>query len=242
MKDKLFNSDSVAGKFRFDESVAEVFDDMLARSIPYYSDMQRMITTLAQKHYQEGSRIYDLGCSTGTTILNLSARIKSDRLKIIGIDSSQPVIERARLKLDDAGLANAELVCKDVMEAEIKNASVVIMNYTLQFIPPDKRHDLLKKIYEGLLQGGILLLSEKVLEESSQATELFIEEYYDFKRIMGYSELEISRKREALDDVLIPFTTKEESALLGGAGFEASSIFFKCYNFASFIAFKGSGK
>ena len=240
MKDRLFKSDKAAEKFRFDENVAEVFDDMLARSIPYYPDIQRMISTLAQRHYQEGTTVYDLGCSTGTTILKLSDRIKDDRLKIIGIDSSQPVIEKAKAKLDNAGLANAELVCKDVMEAEIKNASVVIMNYTLQFIPPEKRHDLLKNIYEGLVPGGILLLSEKVLEESTQATELFIEEYYDFKRIMGYSELEISKKREALDDVLIPFTTKEELDLLAGAGFEASSIFFKCYNFASFIAFKTS--
>lgn len=240
MKDKLFKSNKRAGKFRFDESVAEVFDDMLARSIPYYADLQLMITTLAAKHYREGTAIYDLGCSTGTTIINLSSGIKEKSLKIIGVDSSQPVIERARLKLENAGLTNAELVCRDVMDVEIKNASVVIMNYTLQFIPPEKRHVLLKKIYEGLVPGGVLLLSEKVVEDSSQATELFVEEYYDFKRTMGYSELEISKKREALDDVLIPFTTEEEFELLGGAGFEASSIFFKCYNFASFIAFKGS--
>ena len=240
MKDTLFRSEDVKGEFRFDARVAEVFDDMLSRSVPFYGEVQRIIANLATEHYREGTKIFDLGCSTGTTIINLCNVATGSRLDIIGVDSSEPVIAKARDKIAKAGLnARIELVCKDIRDIDIRDASVVIMNYTLQFIKPESRKALISQIYEGLGRGGILLISEKVLEEDETMSELFIDKYYDFKREMGYSDLEIAKKREALDKVLIPMTIDEELRLLKDSGFDKVSIFFKWFNFTSFIAVKG---
>lgn len=240
MKDTLFKSDDVKGEFRFDAKVAEVFDDMLSRSVPFYGEVQRIIANLATEHYREGTKIFDLGCSTGTTIINVCNAAAGGRLDIIGVDSSEPVIAKAREKISKAGLAaKIELVCKNIRDIEIRDASVVIMNYTMQFIKPESRKALIRQIYDGLDKGGILLISEKVLEEDVAMSDLFIDKYYDFKREMGYSDLEIAKKREALDKVLIPMTTDEELRLLNDGGFDNVSIFFKWFNFTSFIAVKG---
>ncbi|MDT8316601.1 MAG: carboxy-S-adenosyl-L-methionine synthase CmoA [bacterium] len=240
MKDTLFKSDDVKGEFRFDARVAEVFDDMLSRSVPFYGEVQRIIAGLATAHYRNASKIFDLGCSTGTTIINICNAAAGARLDIIGVDSSEPVIARAREKISKANpAADIELLCNDIRDIEIKDASVVIMNYTLQFIKPESRKALIRRIYKGLNKGGILLLSEKVLEGNAAMSDLFIDKYYDFKREMGYSDLEIAKKREALDKVLIPMTTDKELKLLKEGGFDNVSTFFKWFNFASFIAVKG---
>lgn len=239
MKDTLFRSGSRPKKFRFDEQVAGVFDDMLSRSVPFYGEVQEMIASLAADHYRPGTIIYDLGCSTGTTMVSLCDRIGAPGLKIVGIDSSMPVISKAEEKLASAGLSQrTKLLCADVMDADLKDAGVVIMNYTLQFIKPALRPVMIGKIYRDLADGGILLLSEKVLENDNETSRIFIEKHHIFKRSMGYSELEISKKREALDDVLIPFTVDEEFKLLSDAGFKKTSLFFKWFNFASFLAIK----
>lgn len=241
MKDTLFKSDNIKGEFRFDAKVAEVFDDMLSRSVPFYGEVQRIIANLATEHYLEDTKIFDLGCSTGTTIINVCNAASGRKFDIIGVDSSEPVIAKAREKVAKASLvdANIELICKDIRDIEIKDASVVIMNYTLQFIEPESRKALIRQIYDGLSRGGILLISEKVLEEDEAMTDMFIDKYYDFKREMGYSDLEIAKKREALDRVLIPMTTNDEIKLLKEGGFNEVSIFFKWFNFASLVAVKG---
>ncbi|MBE9503280.1 MAG: carboxy-S-adenosyl-L-methionine synthase CmoA [Proteobacteria bacterium] len=239
MKDTLFKSDKINGKFKFDEKVAGVFDDMLSRSVPFYSEVQQMVADLAGKYYIEGSKVYDLGCSTGNTIINLCKSIKDKNAPFIGVDSSEPVINRAIEKIEGRGLSNrVDLVCSDILDLDLSDAGIVIMNFTLQFIPPHRRLALLKKIYAGLSKGGAFLLSEKVLENNPETSDLFIEKHYDFKREMGYSELEISKKREALEEVLIPFTMEEEFDLLKEAGFKNCSVFFKWFNFASFLAVK----
>ena len=240
MKDNIFDSPEIQGEFKFDEKVARVFDDMLSRSVPFYSEGQRIIAELTLRYRQEGTGIYDLGCSTATTILNICNMAGDKNLHITGVDSSEPVITKAKEKIDAAGLGDrVELLCRDIADVEITNASVVIMNYTLQFIAPENRPALIKKIYDGLADGGVLLLSEKVLEEDEEMSHLFIDKYYEFKKKMGYSDLEIAKKREALDKVLIPVTTEEELKLLKEGGFEKRAIFFKWFNFASFIAVKG---
>lgn len=240
MKDTIFRSDKTIGRFRFDREVADVFDDMLTRSVPFYSEVQKIVAGLAADYYKPGTNIYDLGCSTGTTEIKLCKTIKEPTLKIIGVDSSGPVIEKAKNKIENAHLGDrVELIRGDIMDADLSNASVVIMNYILQFIPPETRGVLLEKIHSGLIKGGILLLSEKVLEDDTGIGDLFVEKHHNFKKSMGYSELEISKKREALEDVLIPFTVDEELRLLRSSGFSKVSIFFKWFNFASFIAIKG---
>jgi len=241
MKDTIFRSSGKVEKFRFDENVAQVFDDMLARSVPFYDESQKMISTIAADFYRDKSRIYDLGCSTGNTIIKIHDKLKDDKPEIIGIDSSSPVIGKAREKIKEAGIDGGEvrLLCEDIMETDISNASVVIMNYTLQFIRPEERLKLISRIFDGLADGGVLLLSEKVIENDGATTDFFVDKYHDFKRTMGYSELEIAKKREALEEVLIPFTVDKEFELLNLAGFTKTSIFFKWFNFASFMAIKG---
>jgi len=223
----------------FDQKVADVFDDMLLRSIPLYNEAQKMIADIASVYYKKGTRIYDLGCSTGATIVSLCSVIDDPGLAIVGIDSSEPIIRKAGEKLAGLGLQDkADLICEDVAKTGITNASVVIMNYTLQFVPPESRKRLVGKIYDSLDEGGVLIVSDKVLEKDESTSDLFIEKYHDFKRRMGYSEPEISNKREALSAVLIPLTMEEEQALLSEAGFEKIAVLFKWFNFASFMALK----
>lgn len=239
MKDSIFKSEESGGKFTFDEKVANVFDDMLSRSIPFYSETQKIIAGIAADYYKNGSKIYDLGCSTGTTILNLCSVIDDPDLKIIGIDSSAPIVEKGKKKIIDLDLQDkVDLITADIMETEIKNATVVIMNYTLQFIEPESRKLLVKRIFDSLDNGGILILSDKVLEKDELISNLFIEKYHDFKKLMGYSDMEIAKKREALSKVLIPCTIDEEHDFLNEAGFERISILFKWFNFVSFLALK----
>jgi len=242
MKDRLFRkpSDKLAG-FEFNQEVADVFDDMLARSIPFYDEVGRMIVELAEEYYLEGSGIYDLGCSTGLLAASLLRQIKAVS-RIVAVDNSAPMIEKCRQRF--AGLPDAariQLQQGDIRDQSIENASVVNMSYTLHFIRPLYRLNVVRKIHDGLLPGGIFILSEKVLEESNHLSRLFIDMYYRFKCRQGYSEMEISSKREKLENVLVPYQLPELQTLLAEAGFRQVGVFFKWHNFASLVAIKDLG-
>ncbi|QEN04028.1 carboxy-S-adenosyl-L-methionine synthase CmoA [Thiospirochaeta perfilievii] len=229
--------------FTFNEKVAHVFDDMAERSIPFYREVQKMITDLSLTFFQEGSKIYDLGCSTATTSAlvyqGLIDRGVTD-FTIKGIDNSEAMCEEARIKLDSLGASkdHVSISLGDFLQEEIHDASVVIMNYTLQFTDPLKREAIIKKIYNGLRHNGILLVSDKLLQTNTDISRTFIDKYYNMKRLNGYSELEISQKREALENVLIPYTLEEETALFTQCGFKGVDAFFSWYNFTSFICIK----
>ncbi len=225
--------------FDFGKETAAVFDDMLDRSVPFYAEIQRMIGELAADFATEGSNVYDLGCSTGTTLLQLD-RILPDGVMIYGIDSSPQMLDIAQGKLAGAQLAHPfELLCQDLNQnAAITNASVVIMNLTLQFIRPLGRDRIISEIAQGINEGGCLILIEKVLSPSSTLNRLFIKHYYEFKKRNGYSELEIAQKREALENVLIPYHFDENRELLLRNGFKACDQFFRWYNFCGMIALK----
>ncbi|MDA3955600.1 carboxy-S-adenosyl-L-methionine synthase CmoA [Oceanispirochaeta sp.] len=243
-KDKVFeDKNPVVRAFEFNESVAHVFDDMAQRSIPHYKDVQSMVATLGLTFYQDGTRIYDLGCSTGTTIALLLKGLKDHGLSdytIKGIDSSAPMCREAEEKLSTLDIEKGRVLIEeaDIMEEPIENASVVIMNYTLQFIDPFQRESLIRKIYTGLNHNGILLVSDKTLQSHTDLSRIFVDNYYNLKRKNGYSELEISRKREALENVLIPYPIREEENLFRICGFEAVDLFYTWYNFSSFICLK----
>ena len=243
-KDDVFDSyDPVVRPFEFNETVAHVFDDMAERSIPHYKEVQSMVATLALTFYREGSYIYDLGCSTGTTMALLLQGLRKHNLHnyyIRGVDNSAPMCREARDKLEslDADFGRIDITESDILETPVENASVVIMNYTLQFIDPLHREDLIKDIYRGLNHNGVLLVSDKTLQSHTDISRIFIDNYYNMKRANGYSELEISRKREALENVLIPYSLKEEEELFRSAGFEAVDLFYSWYNFSSFVCLK----
>lgn len=241
--DRLFATPiSQPGDFNFGDETTAVFDDMVDRSVPFYSEIQRMVAELAADFAVRDTAVYDLGCATGTTILQVASRLPADaRVRLVGIDASEAMLKRAREKLDRHTSLNGEvsLLCEDLNRAcDFTNASVVIMNLTLQFIRPLYRESLVGAIYRGLNQRGALILVEKVLGESSVFNRLFIQHYYEMKKRHGYSEMEIAQKREALENVLIPYRLKENEELLRKAGFEHIDVFFKWYNFCGIIAVK----
>ena len=225
--------------FDFGKRTAAVFDDMLARSVPFYAEILRMLGEIAADFAVEGTNVYDLGCSTGNTFLVLD-RVVPPGVRFVGVDSSREMLQRARVKLKEAKMKRAyQLVCADLNQgAKLTNASVAILNLTLQFIRPLRRQRLIRSIAGGLNPGGCLLLVEKVLSTHSTLNRLFINYYYAFKRRNGYSRIEIAQKREALENVLIPYRIEENAELLLHNGFSECDVFFKWYNFCGLIAIK----
>ena len=227
--------------FDFGGDTAVVFDDMLERSVPYYDEIQRMVGELASDFAAPGKCVYDLGCSTGTTLLHIARAVPQDvPLKFVGIDSSPEMLELARQKLGRATLTQPfELRHSDLNHGvRIDDACVVMLILTLQFIRPLYRESLMRSIHEGLADRGCLILVEKVLGQDSTLNRLFIQHHYEMKRGRGYSELEISQKREALENVLVPYRLEENRDLLRKVGFSAVDVFFKWYNFCGIVAIR----
>jgi tRNA (cmo5U34)-methyltransferase len=212
---------------------------MLDRSVPFYDEIQRMIAELAGDFMVRGTRVYDLGCSTGTTLVKLAAAAPAD-VQLVGVDNSQEMLQQCRAKLADHGVRHrVELVCADLNRGvHLENASMVLMVLTLQFVRPLHRDALLRAIHHGMIENGALILVEKLLGEHSLVNRLFIEHYYEMKKRNGYSELEIAQKREALENVLIPYTLMENREALLRTGFRMCDVFFKWYNFGGIIAVK----
>jgi tRNA (cmo5U34)-methyltransferase len=238
-KDEVFRDVETVADFNFGEKVASVFDDMLERSVPFYAEIQRMIGEMAADFGVAGTNIYDLGCSTGTTLLNLESYVVPD-VRFIGVDYSEEMLKRCRDKLSERGAGHPwELVCTDLNQGvSIQNASMVLMVLTLQFVRPLYRDTLIKTILQGLNENGCLILVEKVLGEDSVFNRLFIKYYYELKKRHGYSQMEIAKKREALENVLIPYKLMENREMLLRAGFRYCDVFFKWYNFCGMIALK----
>jgi len=223
--------------FRFDEQVAAVFPDMIHRSVPGYATVVHLLGVLAARHARPGTCIYDLGCSLGAATLSMARMVEVPDVRFIAVDNSPAMIERAGELLSEVA-GRVELVEADIAGLPLQPASVVVLNYTLQFIPPDARLALLKRIHEALVPGGVLLLSEKLAFEDATEAELMDAAHLGFKQAQGYSELEISQKRKALEQVLIPETLDTHHERLRQAGFDTVVPWFRCLNFASLLARK----
>lgn len=239
-KDQIY-SESMAriADFSFDAQVADVFSDMIERSVPGYRSIITMIETLAGHYAQAGSNLYDLGCSLGAATLSLRRGVAAENCNIIAVDNSAAMIKRCRKAVDrDLHDTPVETICEDLRNVEIADASVVVLNFTLQFIPPDERLALLEKIHTGMRDSGVLILSEKVQFKDAHLDELLSDIHHDFKRAHGYSDLEISQKRNALENVLIPETIATHRNRLLEAGFGAVDVWFQCFNFMSMLAVK----
>jgi tRNA (cmo5U34)-methyltransferase len=227
--------------FNFGSETALVFDDMLERSVPHYDEQQRMVGELAADFAAPGTAIYDLGCSTCTSFLQIARFLPPDPgVRFVGVDSSPEMLEIARTKLTQTAFAHPyELRVADLDQGvDTPGASVVLLVLTLQFVRPLHRERLIRRIYDGLVENGCLILVEKVLGESSLFNRLFINHYYEMKKRNGYSELEIAQKREALENVLIPYRLEENKELLRAQGFQQIDVFFKWYNFCGLVAIK----
>ena len=238
-KDEIFREQERHGKFQFNRKVAEVFDDMLKRSVPCYFQVIEMTTRILEEFLISGDKVYDLGSSTGTTLMELARRLEHLKLKFTGFDNSAAMVEKATLKAEIySKKERLKFEKKDITDLNLNQGGAVILNYTMQFIRPEIREDFLKKIYGFLRPGGVLVMSEKVVVKDPVLNNEFVEFYHDFKRSMGYSEIEISNKREALENVLIPLTAEENLALMKRAGFNTAYPFFQWFNFISFVGIK----
>lgn len=225
--------------FSFNKTVVKVFDNMVTRSVPFYLEMQRMMTEIAKDFATPGSNVYDLGCSTGTTLINLHEVLPQD-IKFIGFDNSEEMIAQCKENFKEAGVNREyDITYADLNNGvKIENASVVVLCLTLQFIRPLYRDKLVQDLYNQMNPNSCLILIEKVLGEDSLFNRLFIKYYYDFKRRNNYNDMEIAQKREALENVLIPYKLMENLEMLKGKGFRYTEVFFKWYNFAGIVAVK----
>ena len=239
-KDDLFRKRKSQSDFVFDEQVADVFDDMVVRSIPGYETIVSTIGGFARKYYRPNSNIYDLGCSLGGVTFEICKQLGESDFNLVAIDNSEAMVERlVEKKTKIGGLDNSvKILCEDINDTAIENASVVILNFTLQFLPPKCRNQLIKRIYNALIPGGILVLSEKIVLDDKSLNSLFIEMYHKFKESNGYSELEISQKRLALENILIPEPISIHKSRHVSAGFNSFEVWFQYLNFVSMISFK----
>jgi tRNA (cmo5U34)-methyltransferase len=235
MNDKVF-AKPIKKQFEFDEEVAVVFDDMLQRSVPFYKESQKITEFFARKTLNEGSRVYDLGSSTGTTLLGIERALDVE-VELLGLDNSEAMLKQAKRKCEAFG-SKVEVKNADILSFEYKKADMFVSNYTLQFIRPLVRDELVKKIAISLNEEGVFIFSEKVISHHSKLNKELIECYYDFKKEQGYSEYEIMQKREALENVLVPYSEEENIKMALNAGFSHCEVILRWANFATFIAIK----
>lgn len=239
--DRLFATERNPEDFRFDASVARVFPDMIRRSVPGYTTIIPMIEVITEQYVQAGSNCYDLGCSLGASTLAMRHGIPFDDCTLIGVDNSDAMIERCEhyVALDDSALP-VQLRCEDILETELSDASVTTLNFTLQFVPPEQRAALLQRIANATRPGGVLILSEKIRFESPEEQDTQTRLHHEFKRANGYSDLEISQKRSAIEQVLIPESLADHRTRLQQAGFDQVVVWYQCFNFVSMLAIKSA--
>jgi tRNA (cmo5U34)-methyltransferase len=242
-EDRLYREANGSEPFRFDERVASVFPDMLRRSIPGYGASLEAIGSLAARYVRAGTNCYDLGCSLGAATLAMRQGIREPGCRIVAVDAAPAMIDRCReIMSEDERLYGREtevdVVEDDIRNIDIVNASIVVLNYTLQFIEPADRDALMERIHAGMNEGGILVLSEKVVDEDPQIEQLLVDLHHEHKRREHYSELEIARKRAALENVLVPETVAAHFARLEKAGFARAAVWLRYFNFVSIIAIR----
>ena len=237
MRDEIYKDKMDISKFTFDQKVVDVFDDMVLRSVPGYKQMIELIGLAGRTYPVINSNVYDLGCSTGAVTLSIASNLKSASVKIFSIDNSKEMIEQCRKNLSGTE-ANIQYICDDIKNIQLDNASLIVLNLTLQFINPKYRSDLIKKIFKSLLPGGALIISDKIIHENESINKSLIGLHESFKRENGYSETEIAQKRKAIEDVLIPESIEQHLKRLSDAGFKKPLVQMQCINFASFLAVK----
>jgi len=212
---------------------------MILRSVPGYGQIINTIGDLAQKYAVPNRKVYDLSCSLGAATLSIRRRVEGRNCKIIAVDNSESMVERCKENLSAyVSETPVKLVCGDILDIEIENAYVVRLNLTLQFLEPEHRESLLKKIYDGLLHGALLVWSEKLYFDQPKIQSTLDDLHLDFKRANGYSELEISQKRSSLEHVMKPDTLQQHEIRIKEQGFRQLSVWFQCFNFASMVAIK----
>jgi len=237
MRDKIYKAKVDISKFTFDQKVVDVFDDMVLRSVPGYKQMIELIGLAGREYPVINSNVYDLGCSTGAVSMSIASNLRSESVKIFSIDNSQEMLDQCSKNLSGTE-ANIQYICDDIENIQFENASLIVLNLTLQFINPQYRSDLVKRMFNGLLPGGALIISEKIIHENEEINKSLISLHESFKRENGYSKTEIAQKRKAIEGVLIPESIEQHLKRLSEVGFKKPLVQMQCLNFASFLAVK----
>lgn len=247
-KDKIYNTPhDTLGRFQFDERVVNVFSDMIERSVPGYRLMLDMIAVISQHYTQPNTHCYDLGCSLGASTASILSSANPNVLGVHGIDNSAAMVEKCQTLLAEFEQSSPshtrkipafDIQCADILDTQFLPSSLVTLNFTLQFIAQEKRKKLLGDIQSAMVEGGALVLSEKIVLEPSESDQRLFDLHHDFKRAKGYSDLEIAQKRAALEDVLVPETIDTHLQRLRDAGFSSADVWFQCFNFVSILAVK----
>ena len=242
-KDEIYRSAQDSEPFRFDERVAQVFPDMLRRSIPGYAASLEAIGALAARYITAGTHCYDLGCSLGAATLAMRQGIAAEGCTIFAVDVAPAMVARCREIIAEDDRLNAPqtdvvVIEDDIRNVDIVNASMVVLNYTLQFLAPEDRDAMIARVYHGMNDGGLLVLSEKVVDENEHMEELLVDLHHEHKRRNDYSALEIARKRAALENVLVPETVRSHRLRLERAGFRHTAVWLRYFNFVSIIAIR----
>jgi tRNA (cmo5U34)-methyltransferase len=235
MQDNIFSS-PLQKQFEFDENVALVFDDMLDRSVPFYKEVLLLTISFIDHFIDHGDTVIDLGCSTASTLVAL-AKYSNKTLNLVGIDNATAMINQAKKKATAYGV-DINFIDDDFLEFDFSKSKAIIANYTLQFVRPRKREKLVAKIYKSLKKGGVFVFSEKLITNHTKLDKIMIEKYFEYKKSKGYSEFEISSKREALENVLVPYSEDENKKMILDNGFKTVETIFRWNNFATFIALK----
>ncbi|MCH2191392.1 MAG: carboxy-S-adenosyl-L-methionine synthase CmoA [Gammaproteobacteria bacterium] len=245
-KDKLYaKTRDQVGRFKFDDKVASVFSDMISRSVPSYQPILSMLPTITREFRQNGANYYDLGCSLGAGLHAMSEGLKDtiglDDISgnLIGIDTSRAMIERAKDYRCPYSNLSVIFTEANILDSAVNNAAMVLLNFTLQFLPLESRENLLGKVYDGLNPGGALILSEKICYEDAATDSKMIDIHHRYKADQGYSQLEISQKRDAIENVLIPETLETHINRLSQVGFSIVTPWHQNLQFISILAIKG---
>jgi len=242
-EDTLYKTDDGGEPFRFDERVARVFPDMLRRSIPGYTASIEAIGSLAARYVRAGTNCYDLGCSLGAATLAMRQGIREPGCRIVAVDVAPAMVARcSEIMAEDDRLYGREtevdVLEDDIRNIEVVNGSLVVLNYTLQFLDQADRDPLIRRIHAGMNEGGVLVLSEKVVDENPEMERLLVDLHREHKRRKNYSALEIARKRAALENVLVPETVGDHFERLRSAGFAHVAVWLRYFNFVSIIAIR----
>jgi tRNA (cmo5U34)-methyltransferase len=239
-EDRLFASECTDdGPFEFNEAVAAVFPDMLKRSIPGYAASIVTIGSLARRYVRPDTRCFDLGCSLGAATLAIRHNISEPGCRIQAIDSSSAMIKRCRkIIADDDATVPVDVIGGDVRDADIRNASMIVMNYTLHFLPTADRDEMVARICQGMNDGGVFVLSEKIKDDDDQIENLLVDLHHEQKKRNAYSDSEITRKRTAIENVLVPESLATHRERLSDAGFSRVGVWLRHFNFVSLVAFK----
>lgn len=238
-KDDIYARQQDVARFSFDEQVVRVFPDMIQRSVPGYATTIDMIGVLAARYARPGTCLYDLGCSLGAATVAMAALVPANSGRLVGVDNSPAMIERCTTLLREQGLSErVDLRLGDVATLPFETTSVAVLNFTLQFIPLAQRDELIGRLAEATVEGGILVLSEKIRFEDAHQNDLQRDWHHAFKRNNGYSDLEIAQKRNAIEDVLIPETLAAHEQRLRRAGYRDIQLWFRCFNFVSLVAIR----